>query len=57
MLKMSSSTQEQLARRLTVGMALAVASSLMLVGWTLYKPWGPAPSANPGPVVSVEGAR
>ena len=44
---MSIHTQQRLATRLTVAMALAVAASLLLVGWTLYKP-GPAPS----PVVS-----
>ena len=40
---MSIHTQQRLAIRLTVAMALAVAASLLLVGWTLYKP-GPAPS-------------
>ncbi|MBS2029045.1 MAG: hypothetical protein JST54_14175 [Deltaproteobacteria bacterium] len=40
---MSIHTQQRLAMRMTVAMALMVAASLLIVGWTLYKP-GPAPS-------------
>jgi len=35
---MSIQTQQQLAARLTVLMAVLVAASLALVGWTLYRP-------------------
>jgi len=35
---MSIHTQQRLAARLTVIMALTVAVSLLLVGWTLYRP-------------------
>ena len=35
---MSHQVQHALATRLTVALALAIAASLLLVGWTLYKP-------------------
>jgi hypothetical protein len=35
---MSIQTQERLVTRLIVIMALAIAASLVMVGWTLYRP-------------------
>jgi nitrate/nitrite-specific signal transduction histidine kinase len=35
---MSIQTQERLVTRLIVVMALAIAVSLVMVGWTLYRP-------------------
>jgi len=46
---MSIQAQHRLATRLSFLTALAVAGSLLLVGWTLYRP-GPAPAA-PAPAV------
>lgn len=38
---MSIQAQERLVTRLIVIMALAIAFSLLLVGWTLYRPGAP----------------
>ena len=45
---MSSQAQETLAKRLTVGLALLVVGSLLIVGWALYRPEAAEPmSAQP----------
>lgn len=43
---MSIQAQERIATRLTILMAIAVAVSLLLVGWTLDRPTA-APAATP----------
>lgn len=44
-------SQQRLAVRLTVVMALAVTASLLLVGWALYRP---GPGEQPPPAMLVE---
>ena len=44
---MSSLAQERIAKRLTIFMALAVTASLLLVGWTLYRPGATPPAPAP----------